>query len=116
MVLAEHSQGRTALERAMAPVFAKSAELDAIEAEIETRNEEIAAITEDQTRVRNNMSVLKGSAAERHLLERYTKQLNAQETRIEDLKRDLAELRNRQARAERELGELIAAVSIDVTF
>jgi hypothetical protein len=116
MVFTQQSHGRSVLERVMAPIYAKSAELDGIEADLAKRNEETTAIGADQERVRNNMSVLKGSSSERQLLERYTKQLDAQETRLEALKRELAGLNERHARASHELGELIAALSVDVSF
>jgi hypothetical protein len=107
---------REVLERAMAPVFAKRAELDAIEADIQQHREEVTAITRDQERVRQNMAVLKGSSTERQLLERYTRQLDAQETRLEQLQGELAGLLERQGRARSELAELIMAVAVDVTM
>jgi hypothetical protein len=107
---------REVLERAMAPVFAKRAELDAIEGDIQQRREEVAAITRDQERVRQNMAVLKGSSTERQLMERYTRQLDAQETRLEQLQGELAGLLERQGRARSELAELIMAVAVDVTM
>ncbi len=107
---------REVLERAMAPVFVKRAELDAIEADIQKRGEEVTAIMRDQERVRQNMAVLKGSSTERQLLERYTRQLDAQETRLEQLQGELAQLLERQGRTQRELADLIMAVTVDVTM
>lgn len=48
-------------------------------------------------------------------MERYTRQLDDQETRLDTLKRERAALAERQARVERERDELIAAVTLDVT-
>jgi predicted nucleic acid-binding Zn-ribbon protein len=115
MLIADGNR-RDVLERAMAPVFAKRAELDAIEGDIQQRQEEVAAITRDQERVRQNMVVLKGSSSERQLLERYTRQLDAQETRLEQLRGELARLLERQERTHRELAELIMSVTVDVTM
>ena len=89
---------------------------DAIEREIEKREEEVAAIARDQARVRDNMAVLKGSSSERQLLQRYTRQLDAQETRLNTLQRELATYTAQRAQAERELAERIAAVRIDLAL
>jgi hypothetical protein len=113
MLMADGTR-REVLERAMAPVFAKRAELDAIEADIQQRREEVNTIRHDQDRVRQNMAVLKGSSAERQLLERYTRQLNTQETRLEQLERELAGLLERQGQVQRQLADLIMAVTVDV--
>jgi hypothetical protein len=115
MLIADGNR-REALERAMAPVFAKRAELDAIEADIQQRREEVNTIARDQDRVRQNMAVLKGSSTERQLLERYTRQLDTQETRLEQLEGELAGLLERQGRTQRELADLIMAVTVDVTM
>jgi hypothetical protein len=115
LALAVGGTARAEVERAMAPVFAKSAELDEIEAEVEKRLADVSSIESDQSRIRENMSALKGSSTERRLLERYTRQLDDQETRLDGLKRELATLGERHTRAERELQELIAALSLDVT-
>jgi hypothetical protein len=116
LVLAADGTRREVLERAMAPVFAKRAELDAIEADIQKRDEEVTAIARDQDRVRQNMAVLKGSATERQLLERYTRQLDAQETGLERLQAELTQLHERQGRAQSELADLIMAVTVDVSM
>jgi uncharacterized protein (DUF3084 family) len=100
----------------MAPVFAKSVEIDGIEDELHKRNEEIDAIGTDQERVRENLAALKRSPNEQRLLERYTRQLESQENRLDTLKREVASLTEQHARAARELAQLIASVSIDVTF
>ena len=115
-ITAERGDARAALEKAMAPIFAKSAELDAIEAEIAKANAEIEAITADQQRVRQNMSVLKGTSEERRLLQRYTRQLEDQETRLDALKKESANLTTRQTRAGQELEELIAGLAIEVAL
>ncbi|MBI2835363.1 MAG: hypothetical protein HYX76_13150 [Acidobacteria bacterium] len=73
-------------------VSAKRTELAVASREIASRQDERQSIDRDQQRVRENMKALRGSAEERALLERYTKHLNAQEDRVEALRRDLAEL------------------------
>jgi hypothetical protein len=116
LVMAGPGTARGALESAMAPVFAKSVEIDGIEDELHKRNEEIDAIGTDQERVHENLAALKRSPNEQRLLERYTRQLESQENRLDTLKREVASLTEQHARAARELAQLIASVSIDVTF
>jgi hypothetical protein len=62
-----------------------------------------------------NIKALGDSQAERRLLERYTKQLDHQENRVDALKRAQTDYQARQARAGRELNDLIAAMTFDVT-
>jgi len=114
-LLVANPNSRDAVERAMAPVFAKSAELDVIEKDLERVFGEIQQITEDQSRVRENVKALGVSAAERRLLERYTRQLEEQENRLDTLKSRQADLNARQVRAEAELNELIAALTFEIT-
>lgn len=66
--------------------------------------------------MRENLAALTRSRNEQRLAERYTRQLESQEDRLETLKREVAGFIEQQSRAERELSALIAAVSIDVTF
>jgi hypothetical protein len=62
------------------------------------RQNKLQAIAQDQARIRENMTALKGSAAERRLLGRYTRQLDEQESAIESLTR-VADLESRHERA-----------------
>jgi hypothetical protein len=114
-VLVTSTASRDQVERAMAPIFAKSAELDEIEKAWEAAIGEVQQITEDQDRVRENIKALGDSQAERRLLERYTKQLDDQENRVDALRKAQTDYQARQARAERELNDLIAAMTFDVT-
>jgi hypothetical protein len=114
-LLVTNAASRDQVERAMAPIFAKSAELDEIEKAWEANMGELQVITDDQNRVRENIKALGDSQAERRLLERYTKQLDDQENRVDALKKGQTDYQARQARAERELNDLIAAMTFDVT-
>jgi hypothetical protein len=108
------SDSREQAERAMAPIFAKSAELDEIEKGMERIVGEQQQISDDQERVRENLKALGASSGERRLIERYTRQLEEQENRVAALKTQLADFTERQVRAERELNDLIAALTLDV--
>ena len=77
----------------MAPALAKIMDQNAVvaklEEEMENRQKDIDRIVEDQGRLRENMKALRGSAEERALLQRYTKQLDEQETQLETLRKSI---------------------------
>jgi hypothetical protein len=110
-----NAESRASVERALAPLAAKAAEVEQIEADTTVRQNKLQAIAQDQARIRENMTALKGSAAERRLLERYTRQLDEQESTIEALTREVADLQSRRERARQEFAELVATFSFDVT-
>jgi hypothetical protein len=76
--------------------------------------QELSRIGEDQQRVRENMKALKGSDAERDLIQRYTRQLSAQEDRIDALTRERTALEAQRKAAQAELDALIEALALDV--
>jgi hypothetical protein len=104
-----------ALETALKPVLGKRAELAAIDRRLQTLQAEHATIVRDQQRVRENMKALRGSAEEKQLLQRYTRQLDEQETRLEALQKDLDRAGAARAAGHEELSALLAAVSLDLT-
>jgi hypothetical protein len=101
-VLADAGANQDALARALQPVFALQTEQD--------------AITKDQARVRENMRTLGRSGTERRLLERYTAQLDAQETRLDLLKGQMASLQGRRHEADRRLSDLIRTLTLEIDF
>ena len=60
-----------------------------LEDEMESRQHDIDRIVDDQARLRENMKALKGSAEEKALLQRYTRQLDEQETQLEALRKKI---------------------------
>jgi hypothetical protein len=98
------------LEAALREVVARKAEIARLTGEINRRQMEIDQIGRDQERVRENMRSLKGSSEERQLLQRYVKQLDDQETRIETLRRELQSLTAERAKAQADLNAFIAAM------
>jgi hypothetical protein len=114
--LVQGGGNRAALEQALAPVTAKLAEVAQAQEELARREVEIASIDQDQTRLRENMKALKDSSAERRLLTRYAGQLEAQETRLDTLKRELASITDRLGRLQSELADATARVTLDLAF
>jgi hypothetical protein len=99
-----------AQEAALREVMARKAAIAAISQEIGVRQREINQIGTDQTRVRENMKSLKGSAEEKQLLQRYVKQLNDQETRLDALRKESEELNARRAKMQEDLNRYIETI------
>jgi uncharacterized protein with NAD-binding domain and iron-sulfur cluster len=72
--------------------------------------------TEDQARIRENMKALKGSAKEKALLQRYTKQLDSQEDRLTTLNKEIPDLHQKQAQEQQRLDEMVQPISMDQSF
>lgn len=88
-------------------VLRRKAVIADLSAQIATRESEIATIGRDQERVRENMKSLKGTAEERQLVQRYVRQLDAQETRLETLRAEAASLTAQRNAAQAELNRYI---------
>jgi DNA-binding MarR family transcriptional regulator len=59
---------------------------------------------------------LKGSAEEKALVQRYTRQLDEQETRLAQLEKQGEAVEAKLKAAQAELNRLIGAISLDVTL
>ena len=60
------------------------------------------------------MKALKGSAEEKLLLQRYTRQLNEQEDRLEALRKETKQLESQSENAQAALDKMIQDLSFDV--
>jgi hypothetical protein len=67
-------------------------------------------------RLRENLKALKGSAEERALTQRYTQQLNDQETRLEAIQREEADLETKKDQAQAELDKTIENLALEATL
>jgi hypothetical protein len=99
------------LEAALREVLSRKARIAQMSADIQSRQNEVDAINRDQQRVRENMQALKGSAEEKQLLQRYVKQLNDEETRLDVLKTELVALQADRAKAQAALASFIDGLS-----
>ena len=101
------------LQRALAPQSSQARELAAHRASTRRRSDaQLKASSQDQQRLRENMKALRGSAEEKQLLQRYTRQLDDQENKLDALRREIAEHHRAVAMtARQELNALIAAAS-----
>ena len=104
------------IEQAFRKIIEQKDKVGALDAEITSRNDETQKIYDDQQRLRENLKALKGSAEERALTQRYTQQLNDQETRLEVIRRELVDLQAKRDRAQADLDETIENLSLEATL
>ncbi len=102
------------VEEALRRIVAQKAVIEGLEQQNAAREQEKQRIFDDQQRLRENMKALKGSAEERALVQRYTQQLNDQETRLESLREEIAATAAKAASEQAILDRLIAEMSFDV--
>jgi len=74
-VLTKQQRVTPAMEQAFRQVLDQKNGIAALDAQIQARRQELDAIGGDQARLRENMKALKGSAEEKALTERYTREL-----------------------------------------
>jgi chromosome segregation ATPase len=112
--LAKSGISAASLEKALKPILDKKAELSGLQRRLEALQNERNTIGVDQQRLRENMKALRGSAEEKQLLQRYTRQLDAQETRLDALQTEIARTETDMEKVRGELGGLISTVSFDL--
>jgi hypothetical protein len=88
------------VEDALRLVLAQKAVIDSLDRQNSAREEEKRRIFDDQQHLLENMKALNGSADERALVQRYTQQLNDQETRLESLRKEIAATAAQRASAQ----------------
>jgi iron-sulfur cluster repair protein YtfE (RIC family) len=87
-----------------------------LEEEMEIRQKDIDRIVEDQGRLRENMKALRGSAEEKALLQRYTKQLDEQETQLGTLRKKIKDTEAQRDRENAELEKMIDELQAEATM
>lgn len=80
---------------------------------MENRQKDIDRIVEDQGRLRENMKALRGSPEEKALLQRYTKQLDDQETQLDVLRKTIRDTEAERDKANDLLGKMIDDLQIE---
>lgn len=101
------------LEQTMRRILQKKTEIGSLENDLRAREQEIDSISSDQGRVRENMKALKGTPEEKALLQRYTRQLDSQEDRLNALRNEISSLKNKRAAAGAELDHMIQEVNFE---
>lgn len=112
-ILLRDAKASPATLAALQPVFDAHNVVLGLDQQITEREAEIATITKDQDRLRENMKALKGSAEERTLTQRYTSELNQQEDRIAALRTQTVQLRTQRTAADQDLQARLNSINLD---
>jgi hypothetical protein len=102
----------TVMQR-LEPVLGAKRTVAALDTQMREKQSTINQLVEDQKRLRDNLSALKGSTEERSLAKRYTAELNAQEDTLATLRHDLATLQQQRQAAEVDLNNKIESVVLN---
>jgi hypothetical protein len=102
-----------AVEEALRSVFTQSGVVETLGSQHEAREDEIHNIYDDQQRIRENLKALTDSANEKALVQRYTKQLDDQENRLDKLRQESAQLQSQIDAANEALDKTIQGFSFD---
>jgi hypothetical protein len=104
------------MAQALAKITAQKAVVAKLEEEMENRQKDIDRIVEDQGRLRENMKALRGSAEEKALLQRYTRQLDEQETQLDVLRKKIKDTEAQRDNANAQLEKMIDELQIEATL
>jgi len=104
------------MAQALAKITAQKAVLAKLEEEMENRQKDIDRIVEDQGRLRENMKALRGSAEEKALLQRYTRQLDEQETQLDVLRKKIKDTEALRDKANELLEKMIGELQIEAAL
>ena len=103
-----------AIEQALRKILGQKAQVTGLNEEGEKRDTEITGIYDDQQRLRENLKALKGSAEEKSLTQRYTKQLSGQETYLDQLRKEKEDFEKKSAEAQEQLDKMIEELAMEV--
>ncbi|MCL2661551.1 MAG: hypothetical protein FWD64_13675, partial [Acidobacteriaceae bacterium] len=112
-LILQNAKASPALMQKLEPVLAAKRNLTELNRQMMVKKLSIDGIVEDQKRLRDNLSALKGSAEERDLARRYTQELNRQEDALAALRKDQDALSQQQQAAQQNLADLIENLNIE---
>jgi hypothetical protein len=102
-----------AIESSLRRILAQKNAVSELESQKSEREDEAEKIFDDQQRLRENLKALKGSADEKALIQRYTKQLDEQENRLEAIRKESARLQAQIDAAQAAVDKSIQELSFD---
>ncbi|OYT70404.1 MAG: hypothetical protein CFK49_09125 [Armatimonadetes bacterium JP3_11] len=97
------------VRQALATILNRRRAISNLDAEIRQQEAKIRAISDDQARIRENMKQLDRNS---ELYRQYVQKLMQQEREIEEARRAIQRLEEQRARAQRELSDYIAGLSL----
>jgi hypothetical protein len=105
-----------ALHKALEQMLARKNALNDLDAQMKEQQREEQSISSDQSRLRENMKALKGTAEEKALVQRYVGELNAQEDKLAALRARYTELKTKRDQAQAQLDQTVQQISLDETL
>ncbi len=108
-LLVQNRQLSEPVRQAMASILNRRRALSNLDAEIRQQEAKIRAISDDQARIRENMKQLDRNS---ELYRQYVQKLTQQEREIEEARRAIQRLSEQRARAQRELNDYIAGLTL----
>ena len=113
VLLLDHAKVSAATRAQLQPAFDAHHAVMALDDQIRAKDAAVASITSDQSRIRENLAALKGTAEEKALATRYTGELNQQEDQLQALRRELEGLHTQRTAADLEFQNRLAALNVD---
>lgn len=104
------------IEAALRKILAQKDQVASLDSAISRRNDDVKKIYDDQARIRENLKALKGTPEERALTQRYTQQLNDQETRLGTLQKEIQQFQSKRDQAQATVDKMIEDLSMNVTL
>jgi hypothetical protein len=104
------------MKEALAKITSQKAAVAKLEEDMESRQKDIDRIVEDQGRLRENMKALRGTAEEKALVQRYTKQLDQQENELEALRKNIQATEAQRDKANAQLESMIEDLQIEASI
>jgi hypothetical protein len=104
------------IEKALRAITAQKKVVADFDAAIKDQQKAIDQIFTDQGRLRENMKALKGSAEEKTLLQRYTRQLDEEESQLDALRKTKQDTEAQQKLANGVLYNMILELQMDVAL
>ena len=101
------------LEQALRKIVQQKNEIAGFESQMQTRQTQINNINQDQQRLRENMKALKGSVEEKALLQRYTRELNDQEDKLQAVRTEMENLAVKRAESQAQLNQMLQDLKLD---
>jgi hypothetical protein len=104
------------VEKALRKISGQKNDIAVLDAMIAGRRTQVTSISEDQQRVRENLKALKGSAEEKALVERYVRELNEQEDRVQALRHEISETQQKRDAAQSTLNTMVENLTMEATL
>lgn len=104
------------VEAALRKIIEQKGQVASLDAQISAKNAETKKIYDDQSRIRENLKALKGTPEEHALTQRYIQQLADQETRLEAIQRETADLTSKREQAQAALDAMVNSLTLEATL